>query len=126
MENFAAVAKNILIHVLSLGNLYGYGMPSLFYECDKSNKKNSFTAIYVFSKDIFKENQLYRFFFISTTDSKYSITSATHNDYNKQLVNVNCFSLNSFVSLKHILSEHTNNIGFNFHLKIFSTRPPPF
>lgn len=126
MKNFTALAKNILIHVLSLGNLYGYGMPSLFDECDKSNKKNSLTAIYVFSKGIFDENQLYRFFFVSTTDNKYSISSGAYNDYNKQLVNVKRFSHNSFVSLRDILSEHTNKTGYYFHLQIFSIRPPPF
>ncbi|MGK6341057.1 hypothetical protein ACMGDK_02390 [Chryseobacterium sp. DT-3] len=66
-----------------------------------------------------------RKYFILATDSRYFIPS-TYNDYHKQLINENCFSLNSFVFPKDVSWERSNNTVSHSHIKIFSIRPPPF
>ncbi|MEI3791101.1 MULTISPECIES: hypothetical protein [unclassified Chryseobacterium] len=66
-----------------------------------------------------------RKYFILATDSRYFIPS-TYNDYHKQLINENCFSLTSFVFPKDVLWERNNNTVSHSHIKVFSIRPPPF
>ena len=64
MKTFATITKSTLIHVLTLGTMYVYGMPPLLnhnqIEYGKSNKKNKPALIFVSEGNyVFNQNQLY-------------------------------------------------------------------